>query len=44
MKNVAKELFDKFGDGDEKLESFMKKVDRFYEQKANNLFFFFICS
>ena len=34
MKDVAKELFDKFGDGDEKLENFMKKVDRFYEQKA----------
>ena len=34
MKDIAKELFDKFGDGDEKLENFMKKVDRFYEQKA----------
>ena len=34
MKDVAKELFDKFGDGDEILENFMKKVDRFYEQKA----------
>jgi hypothetical protein len=34
MKDVAKELFDKFGDGDQKVENFMKKVDRFYEQKA----------
>ena len=34
MKDIAKELFDKFGDGDEKLENFMKKVDRFYEKKA----------
>ena len=34
MKDIAKELFDKFGDGDEKLENFMKKVDRFYDKKA----------
>jgi|TARA_Y100000310_G_scaffold9676_1_gene10389 hypothetical protein len=34
MKNIASELFSKFGNESEKLENFMKKVDRFHREKA----------